>query len=85
MTKTPGVSGENPEYRHDRAGVLIIIRRIISVGNIEPFGASEEAFDQTWKALIAEEELVCAQTSNRHDRLPKPQVFIADVRAFPIN
>ena len=68
----------------NRVDVLIIIRRIISVGNIEPFGAREDAFDRTWKALIAEEELVCAQTSNRHDRLPKPQVFIADVRAFSV-
>ena len=43
--------------------------------------SGDESFKNAWKALVSEEELVCAQTGTRFAPLPKPKAIILDVSA----
>ena len=42
----------------------------------------DKAFEEAWKALVEERELVCKQTGTRFPALPKPKAAIMDVRAL---
>ncbi|KAI0675038.1 UDP-Glycosyltransferase/glycogen phosphorylase [Trametes maxima] len=54
--------------------------RVVSLGEAH-FNRAHEldtVFEDTWKKLISEEELVCAKTNARHSKLPKPRAIIID-------
>ena len=54
--------------------------RVLSLGTVEPFRPdSERLFEDAWKAIMAEDELVCAQTSVRFPSLSKPSTIVVDV------
>ena len=60
---------------------LRYLLRVISIGSMEflALSSGDESFKNVWKALVSEEELVCAQTGTRFAPLPKPKAIIIDV------
>ena len=54
---------------------------LASVGDIAGFGCRDEGkrFESAWKALVDEEELVCAHSGAKLATLPRPNALIIDV------
>ena len=87
-TKTFSVSGEFHDVTDCRAGILIFLHRIISVGNVALFGAGEGAFGQAWKALVAEKELLAirADTAQKSHAAKLQEIAMLSVAKLrPIN
>ncbi|TFK89457.1 glycosyltransferase family 1 protein [Polyporus arcularius HHB13444] len=58
--------------------------RVISINDVAFLRSDEgdKAFEEAWKALVEERELVCTQTGTRFPPLPKPQAIILDFFAI---
>ena len=56
--------------------------RVVAINDVAFISSDEgdKAFEEAWKALDEERELVCKQTGTRFPPLPKPKVAILDVR-----
>ncbi|KAI0633343.1 UDP-Glycosyltransferase/glycogen phosphorylase [Trametes polyzona] len=55
--------------------------RVVSLGeaHFTKLAELDKVFEETWKQLVAGEEIVCKKTGARHASLPKPQAAIIDM------